>query len=325
MKEQMNRKEFLQTLFAISASAAGLYLAGCQRQNSSLSLTEATQILTLTHTTRPPTPVAIARGGEPEQLVRAAVDSLGGMGKFITPGDDVVIKPNVCVDYLSYEYAATTNPFVVGTLVKLALESGARRVRVMDNPFGQARTAQQAYRTSGIAEQVDQAGGEMVVMQEMTFTQHQIPDAWYLKNILLVSDQVLAADVVINVPVAKTHGLAKLTLAMKNMMGAIRYREHLHSNLGPNIADLNRLVRSDLVVVDAVRMLMDNGPTGGNLEDVKKADTVIATGDVVAADSVAAGLFGLKPTSLAYVTAARKMDTGESYLENMILKEVRLG
>jgi len=325
MKEQMNRKEFLQTLFAISTSAAGLYLASCQRQTDLLSLTEATQIPTLTPTTRPPTPVAIARGGEPDQLVRAAVDSLGGMGKFVTSGDEVVIKPNVCVDYLSYEYAATTNPFVVGTLVQLALESGARRVRVMDNPFGQARTAEQAYRTSGIAEQVDQAGGEMVVMQEMTFSEHQIPEAWYLKNILLVSDQVLDADVVINVPVAKTHELAKLTLAMKNMMGAMRYREHLHSNLGPNIADLNRLVRSDLVVVDAVRMLMDNGPTGGNLADVKKADTVIATGDVVAADSVAAGLFGLKPTALSYVSAARKMDTGESYLENMIIKEISLG
>lgn len=325
MKDSMNRKEFLQALLALSASTAGLYLAGCQGKPRLLGQPAATLTPTPTPATRPPTPVAIARGGEPEQLVRAAVDSLGGMGKFVTPGDEVVIKPNVCVNHLSYEYAATSNPFVVGALVKLALEAGARRVKVMDNPFGEARTAEQAYRTSGIAEQVEQAGGELVVMNEMTFTEHQIPDAWYLKNILLVSDEVLNADVVINVPVAKNHQLAKLTLAMKNMMGAIRYREHLHNRLGPNIADLNRLVRSDLVVVDAVRMLMANGPTGGNLEDVKKADTVIATGDVVAADSVAAGLFGLKPTALACVEAARKMDTGESYLENMIIKEISLG
>ncbi len=325
MKDRMTRKEFLSYLITISAAAAGTYLAGCQRQSSLFTSATETPLPTPTNTHRPPTPVAIARSGEPEQLVRAAVDSLGGMGKFVTPGDEVVIKPNVCVNHLSYEYAATTNPFVVGALVKLVLEAGARRVKVMDNPFGEARTAEQAYRTSGIAEQVDQAGGEMVVMNEMTFTEHQIPDAWYLKNILLVSDEVLDADVVINVPVAKNHQLAKLTLAMKNMMGTIRYREHLHSSLGPNIADLNRLVRSDLVVVDAVRMLMANGPTGGNLEDVKQADTVVATRDVVAADSVAAGLFGLKPTALSCVAAARKMNTGESYLENMIIKEINLG
>jgi len=325
MKDSMNRREFLQALLALSASTAGLYLAGCQSKPRLLGQPAETQTPTPTPETRPPTPVTIARNGKPEQLVRAAVDSLGGMGKFVAPGADVVIKPNVCVNHLSYEYAATTNPFVVGTLVKLALDAGARRVKVMDNPFGEARTAEQAYQMSGIAEQVDQAGGEMVVMKEMTFTEHQIEDAWYLKNILLVSDEVLDADVVINVPVAKTHGLAKLTLAMKNMMGAIRYREHLHGSLGPNIADLNRLVRSDLVVVDAVRMLMDNGPTGGNLADVKKADTVVATGDVVAADSVAAGLFGLEPSALSYVSAARKMDTGESYLENMLIKEISLG
>lgn len=325
MTDRMNRKEFLQSLLAISTAAAGVYLAGCQSKSRGLIAAEESQTPAATPTSRPPTPVAIARNGEPEQLARAALDALGGMGKFVTPGDNVVIKPNVCVNHLTYEYAATTNPFLVGAVVKMALEAGAKRVQVMDNPFGETRTAEQAYRTSGIAEQVDQAGGETVVMNEMTFTQHQIPEAWYLKNILLVSDEVLDADVVINMPIAKTHELAKLTLAMKNMMGAIRYREQLHSNLGPNIADLNRLVRSDLVVVDAIRMLMDNGPTGGNLEDVKKADTVIVTGDVVAADSVAAGLFGLEPTSLSCVSAARKMDTGESYLENMLIKEIGLG
>lgn len=324
MHQGINRKEFLKLMMTAGVSAAGLYLASCQRNSLSPSLGSKEPTPTPTTTSRPPTPVAIARNGEPEQLVRAAVDSLGGIRKFVSPGDNVIIKPNCCVDNLSYEYAATTNPFVVGALVKMALETGASRVRVMDNPFGEARTAEKAYQMSGITEQVVGAGGEMEVMTEMNFVQEDIPGAWYLRRVW-VYREILEADVVINVPVVKSHGLSKMTLAMKNMMGVIRLRELLHNQLGENIADLNRLVRSDLVVVDAVRMLMENGPTGGSLDDVKQADTVIASSDVVAADTVAAGLFNLDPTALSYLRAARKMDTGETNLDNMIIKEIGLG
>ncbi|MGE5223820.1 MAG: DUF362 domain-containing protein, partial [Omnitrophica WOR_2 bacterium] len=92
--------------------------------------------------------LVVARGGEPEDLVRRALEALGGMGKFVKSGDDVIIKPNICVAYHTYEYAATTNPWVVAALVKLCLEAGASKVRVMDSPFG--GTAQEAYARSGI-------------------------------------------------------------------------------------------------------------------------------------------------------------------------------
>lgn len=266
--------------------------------------------------------MVVARGGEPEELVRRALAALGGMERFVRPGDDVIVKPNICVAYHTYEYAATTNPWVVGALVKLCLEAGARRVRVMDFPFGGA--PEEAYVRSGIQEQVVAAGGEMEIMPRFKFVATEIPQGLDLRR-CYIYDEVLNADVLIDVPIAKHHSLARLTLGMKNLMGVIRDRPMMHRNLGQRLADLTSRVRPALTVVDAVRMLMAHGPTGGNLDDVKKMDTVIASPDIVAADSYAATLFGLQPNDLAYVRAATAMGLGRSDLENLKIEEIAVG
>jgi len=266
--------------------------------------------------------LVVARSGSPEKLVKNALAALGGMERFVNEGDDVIIKPNICVAYHSYEYAATTNPWVVGALVKLALGAGARRVRVMDFPFG--GTAGQAYIRSGIQKQVHAAGGKMEIMSSYKFVERKIKVGKSLKK-CRIYDDVLKTDVLINVPIAKHHGLARLTLGMKNMMGVMYYRPQMHSDLGQRLADLNRRVTSNLVVVDAVRMLMRHGPSGGNLNDVKKADTIIATPDVVAADSYAATLFGLNPNDLSYVRAGAADGLGTKDLNSLKIEEIHVG
>ena len=266
--------------------------------------------------------LVVARGGEPEEMVRRALAALGGMEQFVKAGDHVVIKPNICVAYHSYEYAATTNPWVVGALVKLALEAGAGQVRVMDYPFG--GSAEQAYVKSGIQEQVEKAGSQMETMTRFKFVDTEIPAGLDLQR-CKIYDGVLKADVVIDVPIAKHHGLARLTLGMKNLMGVIYDRPAMHRNLGQRLADLSSRVRPTLTVVDAVRMLMDHGPTGGNLDDVKKADTIIASSDIVAADSYAATLFGLRPDELAYVRAGTEMGLGRGDLESLRIEEISVG
>jgi len=266
--------------------------------------------------------LVVARGGEPEEMVRRALAALGGMERFVENGDDVIIKPNICVAYHTYEYAATTNPWVVGALVKLALEAGARRVRVMDYPFG--GSAEQAYMKSGIQEQVKMSGGQMEVMTRFKFVDVTLPDGLDLQQ-CKIYDGVLKADVVIDVPIAKHHGLAKLTLGMKNLMGVIYDRPAMHRNLGQRLADLSSRVRPALTVVDAVRMLMRHGPTGGNLDDVKRANTVIASPDIVAADSYAATLFEMQPEDLAYVRAGTAMGLGRSDLKALKIEEINVG
>lgn len=262
--------------------------------------------------------MAVGRGGDAEELVRRALAALGGMEKFVPKNASVIIKPNICVAYHTYEYAATTNPWVVGALVKSCLEAGARSVQVLDNPFG--GSAKEAYTISGIREQVEAAGGEMVYMQIFKYRDVDIPQGLELKR-TTIYDDALEADVLIDVPIAKHHGLARLTLGMKNLMGLIKDRTAIHANIGQRLADLTSLFRPTLTVVDAVRILMDNGPTGGDLGDVKQIDTVIISPDIVAADSYATRLFGLSPEDIAYIPAAAAMGLGRSDLKNLKIEE----
>jgi uncharacterized protein (DUF362 family) len=262
------------------------------------------------------------RGGEPEALVRQSLAALGGMERFVKPGADVIVKPNICVAYHSYEYAATTNPWVVGALVKLAFEAGAGRVRVLDYPFG--GRPEEAYVRSGIEEQVLAAGGEMEIMSSFKFVPTDIPAGKDLRE-SDIYDEVLRADTLINVPVAKHHSLARLTLGMKNLMGVIWHRPALHRNLGQRLADLTSRIQPTLTVVDAVRILTAHGPTGGSLDDVKKLDTIIASPDIVAADSYAASLFGRQPNELAYIEAGAAMGLGRSDLQNLKIEELTVG
>jgi uncharacterized protein (DUF362 family) len=273
-----------------------------------------------------PTPgvfdLVVVRKGDPEAMVRKAIETLGGMKKFVKQGAKVIIKPNICVAYHTFEYAATTNPWVVAALVKLCFEAGAGSVRVMDQPFG--GTAKEAYAKSGIEAQVKAAGGEMVVMAGYKYAMAAIPQGKDLKNTTLY-DEFLKADAIINVPIAKNHSLARLTLAMKNLMGVIDDRPGMHRNIGQRLADLYTLVKPSLNVIDAVRILTANGPTGGSLDDVKQMDTIIASTDIVAADSYAAGLFNIRPEELAYVTAGAAMKIGRSDLKNLKIEEINLG
>ena len=348
---ELSRKQFLRLLAASLGSLGGIYLTGCMNQDKLLLKSISSEKIgptaflpdptatilspeaTLQQTDEPvdtpaPSPtmvypdLAVARNGDPEDMVRKAVEALGGMKRFVKTGDQVIVKPNICVAYHGYKYAATTNPWVVGAVVKLALEAGAKRVRVLDFPFG--GTAEQAYAVSGIKDEVNKAGGKMVVMSNVKYVDTSIPQGKSIKS-ARIYDDVLNADVLINVPIAKHHELARLTLGMKNLMGVIYNRPMMHADLGQRLADLNSRVISSLVIVDAVRMLMNHGPSGGNLNDVKKADTIIASPDVVAADSYAATLFGLKPNDLSYVKKGEIMGLGENNLEQLKIEDINLG
>jgi uncharacterized protein (DUF362 family) len=268
-----------------------------------------------------PPQLVVSRGNDPAEITRRAVAALGGIEQFVSQGDQVVIKPNICVDYNPPEFAATTNPTVVATLVSLCLGAGARRVQVMDNPFG--GTPESAYEVSGIAEAVGAAGGEMVVMHPAKYAEAEIPDAVDIQSWEFYKD-VLTADVFINVPIAKHHSLARLSLGMKNLLGVITRPGRIHSNLGQRIADLASRVRPTLTVVDAVRILMNHGPTGGNLEDVKQADTVIASQDFVAADAQAATLFDVAGSDISYIKAAAAMGLGTMALDSVNIEEISL-
>jgi len=318
----IDRRQFLERMLALGgtalATAAFLSLVSCSKEPTAEQPSD--------NTTPPPPPpggaayLAVARGESPTTLVQRSVSALGGIERFVKPGNDVIIKPNICGSGRTPEYATTTNPEVVAALVALCVGAGAKRVRVMDLPF--SGTSNDAYDNSGIAEAVRNAGGEMEVMTKMKFQDTPIPHGQIITSCHVYQD-ILDTDVLIDVPIAKHHGNTLLTLGMKNLLGVVDNAPSYHtSHLSERVVDLNTLVRPHLIVVDAIRILLNNGPTGGNLNDVKRMNTIIASLDIVAADSYGATLFGKTGDDLPIVRGGAKRGLGIMDLASIKIEEI---
>ena len=265
-----------------------------------------------------PPDIAVVNGPSPEKLVRAAVEALGGIKRFISRGDVVVVKPNIGWDRVP-EQAGNTNPVVVAAVVKLCYEAGAKKVKVFDRTCNDQR---RCYANSGIEAALKGLKNvEVKQIEEERFRKVTL-NGKVLKEWDLYGE-ALSADVYINVPVAKHHGLSRLTLGMKNVMGIMGgNRGSIHKNLAQALADVNTAFRSHLTVIDATRILTAHGPQGGDLADVKVLHKVIASTDIVAADAYATTLFGLNPADIAVTLEAYKRGLGEMRLEKMRIVKV---
>jgi uncharacterized protein (DUF362 family) len=264
-----------------------------------------------------PPDLVVAQGASPEKLVKAAIDAMGGIKKFISRGDVVVIKPNIGWDRTP-EQAGNTNPEVVAAMVKLCFDAGAKKVKVFDRPVNDPR---RCYVQSGIALAASALGADVDYMDERKFKDMSI-NGVALKSWSLYTD-IFEADKVINIPIAKHHGLAKLTMSMKNWMGVMGgSRRQIHQNLDESLVDLSMKIRPTLTVLDAVRILTANGPQGGSLADVKKLDTIIVGKDPVAVDSYGATLFGMKGSDLGYVRLGDKRGLGKMDLNRVKIRKI---
>jgi uncharacterized protein (DUF362 family) len=260
--------------------------------------------------------VAKAQGTNYANLAGDAIQALGGIKKFVHAGEVVVVKPNMAWDRPP-EMAANANPVVVRQVVALCLEAGAKQVKVLDNTCHDAR---KAYVNSGIKAAVEGLKDPRVVVpyvDDRRFVEVRIEKAKALKKWYFYKD-ILEADRFINIPIAKTHSEARLTMCLKNMMGAIGgWRGRIHVGLHQNIADMNLLLRPDLHVLDATRILVRNGPSGGRIEDVEVKNLVFAGADPVALDAVGTGLFGMKPTDIGYIIKSHQAGRGEMDLNKI--------
>ncbi|MEI6725648.1 MAG: DUF362 domain-containing protein [Actinomycetes bacterium] len=264
------------------------------------------------------TVLAVAKGASADSNVKRAVAAVGGMQRFVHSGDTVVVKPNIAHP-TAPRFAVTTSPAVVASLVRLARAAGAGRVLVMDNSSGGSPSA--CYAASGVAAAVKAAGGAMVVMGAPGFQTYAIPGHLLKKHPIYAA--IVNADVLINVPIAKQHHSTGLTLAGKNMMGAIGDRARLHQlGLSQSIAEINALLRPELTVIDAMRILVRNGPGGGDLGDVAVRNTVVACTDWVAADAYSTRLFGKSPAFVPYISAATRMGLGKGTLSGVTIRNV---
>jgi uncharacterized protein (DUF362 family) len=261
--------------------------------------------------------MAIARGFSPAENVKRAVEALGGMGAFIRPGDKVAIKPNVGWNRLP-EQAACTNPELVAAVVRMAVAAGASKVWVTDAPVNDAVTC---FQRSGIRAAAGEAGATLVLP-----TSNNLREVAMGGEILRVGDvlyPIVEADKIINLPIAKHHGLTGVTLSMKNWYGLLGgHRVRLHQDIEKCIVELAKMAKPTLTILDATRVLLANGPSGGSLDDVKQLDTVAACTDEVALDAFGATLLGRNPAEIGFIAAAEKAGLGRSDFRSLKLVEV---
>jgi len=312
MKPEMSRRSFLVGTVVVAGGTLGLGLwRRSGRGHRALKSLKAHE-LGLGRGS-----VVVARGENPAANVRRALLAVGGVEKLVSPGDTVVLKPNMAWD-LPPETGANTNPETVATMVGLCRAAAGPSGRVIVFDRTMSRDPSGPYRTSGIAEVVRKAGGTVHIVDESRFHEVQIQDAfvlpsWPFYELVLYADEV---DVLINMPAAKTHSTSGLTLGMKNVFGMIGgERGQLHQQIHQKIPDLCRVVKVDLTILDATRVMFRNGPNSPRLSDVdhsaERAQRIIIGTDPVAVDAYGATLFGMDPASVGFIRNAAEAGLGD--------------
>ncbi len=231
--------------------------------------------------------IAVVRGSNIEAMVRAAIEAAGGIGMFVKKGSQVIVKPNL--SFASEpERAATTNPDVLKAVMKICLDAGAKRVIVLDHPL---QDAEIIGTRAAVAELVKQTKNAMLVLPttEDMYVETPIPKGKEMKTTKLAKI-LKESDVLINLPVAKSHGATGVSLGLKGNMGLNWDRKWMHNatDLNQTIADLATVVKPTLTIVDAIRALTTRGPLGPG--KVALLNTIVAGKDPVAVDSYAVGL-----------------------------------
>ncbi len=301
----MKRKEFLQSALA---SAALVSIPPSMLR-----------FLDQAHASSTGVDLAIAKGGSPGQLTRTAINALGGIRRFISRGDIVVIKPNMGWDRAPI-YAANTNPEVVATMVQLCFEAGARKVKLFDRTVNDPH---RCYKNSGIADRAKALGAEVSFMDERRYRDMSIKGET-LTSWPLYKD-IFEADKLINIPIAKHHSLSQLTMALKNWMGVMGgWRGKIHWQIDTKLADLMLVIKPTLTILDANRILTENGPSGGSLQYVKTLRTVAASTDQVAIDAFGATLFGMTGADLGFVKKAAERNLGMMDLHRLRKRLIQL-
>jgi uncharacterized protein (DUF362 family) len=220
--------------------------------------------------------------GEPVAATKKALEAIGGISRFVKKGQGVVLKPNMSFARTP-DFSATTHPLVVATVAQACLEAGAQQVLVLDHTL---QRAELCLERTGIRDACKNITGvHVLALQERKFFREiKIPQGKVLDRVEVMKD-ILDGQVLISIPVAKSHSATGVSLGLKGLMGVIWDRESFHSqyNINQAIADLATVIKPQLTILDATRALASGGPGGPG--EVKKPNLIIAGIDPVAVDS----------------------------------------
>jgi len=263
--------------------------------------------------------LAIVAGEDRAKTAAKAVELLGGIERFVSPGDVVAIKPNIAFASPPI-LGATTHPDVISAIVRLCYEKGrAKKVIVTDNPINDPASC---FTISGIGKAAAAAGADVVMPKEGLFQYTTLEGGKLIVNWPVYYGPLEEADKLIGIAPVKDHHRSGASMTMKNWYGLLGGRRNIfHQDINTIIAELAMLVRPTLVILDGTVTMMTNGPTGGSISDLKKTNAMIASCDMVAADAFGSSLLGLEPSDLPYLALAEKAGVGTADYES--LKPIR--
>jgi len=237
---------------------------------------------------------------EIKQAISASIDLLGGLETFVKPGETVVLKPNLEAPRRA-ETASTTSMVFIERLVELTRQIGAKPI-VAEGPF-MNYDVDVIFKITGIQELCDRLKVDLVNLNDTETVEVQVPGGKAHKR-LRIPQVIVEADKIVNLPKLKTHHLTTLTCAMKNLKGVLPGRDKQLSHvrgLNQAIVDINKVVKSDLVVVDGILAMEGMGPTFG---DPVQLGLVIAGNSDLAVDTVCARTMGLEPEDVEHLKIA---------------------
>jgi uncharacterized protein (DUF362 family) len=311
MKDLTRRKFLQQTAAAGAAMGLGALLPAWARA------ADETDAL----------PVVAQVKGPVGQAVRRAIDVLGGIGSFVQRGQRVLLKPNASFD-APPQWGTTTSSEVVREISQLCLEAGAEQVIVFDHPL---RSPELCLEQTGLETALADLAAVKVVLasKQRYFEAMAVPGGRALQQVE-VAKEALRADVIINIPTAKSHSATGVSLGMKNLMGLIWDRGYFHqaTNLHQAIADLSTVVRPQLIIVDATRALVTGGPGGpGKVLELK---AIVAGTDPVAIDAHVVRMApwmnrSMTPDQVAHISAAHSLGLGQIDPDRIRIEKVDLG
>lgn len=264
---------------------------------------------------RPGQTMSIAKGPDRVKTVDKAIELLGGIERFVRPGETVAIKPNVAFASPPI-LGATANPELVAEVVRLCYSRGkAKKVIVTDNPINDPASC---FTLSGIGKAASAAGAEVVLPKAHLFKVTTLTGGRLIKNWPIFFEPFRKVDKLIGIAPIKNHHRAGASMTMKNWYGLLGGRRNIfHQDINTIIAELAMMVRPTLVILDGTEVMMTNGPTGGSISDLRRANTLIASTDCVAADSYGCTLLDLKVSDLPYLAKAEKAGAGTTDYESL--------
>ncbi len=237
-----------------------------------------------------PVLVKISGEGVPRNIkaaVEKVLEPLGGLRAFVKKGQSVLLKPNVGFP-IPPEQHATTSPLMIKAVARMALDCGASRVLILDNPTRRPEACMRVVRIKEAVAGMDDVHFHLPTGENL-YVQTKVPEGKMLRRTRILKD-ALSVDVHIAMPIAKSHNAAGFTGALKGMMGLVLDRESFHSRFDLNqaIADLNTVLRPHLVIMDGLKVMATDGPAGPG--ELITTNAVLAGTDPVAVDAASVGL-----------------------------------